>query len=113
MQSPALRSYVATCAPTSRRTARIFHDDTGDPALTLDMYEDGDHLARAARAGRYTEMLFDPACVQRCSVIFHSLDFVVFFLVFTAIYWRLPHRGQNLLLLAAATSSTATSIRGS
>jgi len=35
-------------------------------------------------------------------VIFHSLDFVVFFIVVTAAYWRLPHRGQNILLLAAS-----------
>jgi D-alanyl-lipoteichoic acid acyltransferase DltB (MBOAT superfamily) len=35
-------------------------------------------------------------------MIFHSLDFVVFFLLTTAIYWRLPHRGQNLLLLVAS-----------
>jgi len=35
-------------------------------------------------------------------VIFHSLDFVVFFLLVTALYWRLPQRGQNILLLAAS-----------
>jgi alginate O-acetyltransferase complex protein AlgI len=35
-------------------------------------------------------------------VIFHSLDFVVFFIVVTAVYWRLPHRGQNVLLLGAS-----------
>ncbi len=35
-------------------------------------------------------------------MIFHSLDFVVFFIVVTAAYWRLPHRGQNILLLAAS-----------
>ena len=35
-------------------------------------------------------------------MIFHSLDFVAFFLVVTAIYWCLPHRAQNLLLLAAS-----------
>lgn len=29
------------------------HDDTGDPAQTLAMYEDGDHIARAHRQ-RYT-----------------------------------------------------------
>jgi len=33
-------------------------------------------------------------------VIFHSLDFVAFFLVTTAIYWLLPHRRQNVLLVA-------------
>ena len=35
-------------------------------------------------------------------MIFHSLDFVVFFVVVTAVYWRLGHRGQNLLLLVAS-----------
>jgi D-alanyl-lipoteichoic acid acyltransferase DltB (MBOAT superfamily) len=35
-------------------------------------------------------------------VIFHSLDFVLFIVVVAAIYWMLPHRGQNLLLLAAS-----------
>ncbi|BCS33440.1 hypothetical protein TBR22_A26670 [Luteitalea sp. TBR-22] len=35
-------------------------------------------------------------------MIFHSLDFVVFFLLVTAVYWRLPHGGQNWLLLVAS-----------
>ncbi len=35
-------------------------------------------------------------------MIFHSLDFLVFFLVTLAAYWSLPLRGQNLLLLAAS-----------
>ena len=35
-------------------------------------------------------------------MIFHSLDFVVFFIVVTAVYWRLPQRGQNVLLLVAS-----------
>jgi len=35
-------------------------------------------------------------------MIFHSLDFAAFFLVVVAIYWRLPHAAQNLLLLAAS-----------
>jgi len=35
-------------------------------------------------------------------VIFHSLDFVLFFLVFTAIYWWLPHRFQNIFLFAGS-----------
>ncbi len=33
---------------------------------------------------------------------FHSLDFVAFALLVTAIYWRLPHGGQNWFLLAAS-----------
>jgi D-alanyl-lipoteichoic acid acyltransferase DltB (MBOAT superfamily) len=35
-------------------------------------------------------------------MIFHSLDFVVFFVVTVAIYWRLPRRGQNLFLVLAS-----------
>ena len=35
-------------------------------------------------------------------MIFHSLDFAAFFLIVVTIYWRLPHRGQNLLLLGAS-----------
>ena len=35
-------------------------------------------------------------------MIFHSLDFVIFFVLVTAAYWRLPHRGQNVLLLVAS-----------
>jgi D-alanyl-lipoteichoic acid acyltransferase DltB (MBOAT superfamily) len=35
-------------------------------------------------------------------VIFHSLEFLVFFPVTLAIYWLLPHRAQNVLLLVAS-----------
>ncbi len=35
-------------------------------------------------------------------MIFHSPDFVVFFLLVTTLYWRLPHRGQNVLLFVAS-----------
>lgn len=35
-------------------------------------------------------------------MIFHSLDFVLFFLAFTTVYWRLPQRGQNALLLVGS-----------
>jgi alginate O-acetyltransferase complex protein AlgI len=35
-------------------------------------------------------------------MIFHSFDFVVFFIVTTIAYWRLPHRAQNALLLVAS-----------
>ncbi len=35
-------------------------------------------------------------------MIFHSLDFVVFFVVVVAIYWRLPTGGQNVLLLVSS-----------
>jgi alginate O-acetyltransferase complex protein AlgI len=35
-------------------------------------------------------------------VIFHSLDFLFFFVSTVAVYWMLPHRWQNLLLLGAS-----------
>jgi hypothetical protein len=57
-QSPALRRYVDALRSYVTTRGALFHDDTGDPALTIDMYEDGDHLARHAR-GRYTENLYN------------------------------------------------------
>ncbi len=33
---------------------------------------------------------------------FHSLDYVAFFLIVTAVYWRLSHGGQNWFLLGAS-----------
>ena len=35
-------------------------------------------------------------------MIFHSLDFLVFFVVTATVYWTLPHRWQNVLLLGAS-----------
>lgn len=35
-------------------------------------------------------------------MIFHSIDFVLFFLLVTAAYWRMPQRGQNVLLLVSS-----------
>jgi alginate O-acetyltransferase complex protein AlgI len=35
-------------------------------------------------------------------VIFHSLDFIAFFVVVTVLYWSLSHRWQNVLLLIAS-----------
>ncbi len=35
-------------------------------------------------------------------MIFHSLTFVAFFLVVVTVYWRLPHRAQNVLLLVSS-----------
>jgi hypothetical protein len=57
-QSPALRRYVSALRAYVTARGALFHDDTGDPALTIDMYEDGDHLARHARR-RYTENLYN------------------------------------------------------
>jgi hypothetical protein len=57
-QSRPLKRYVADLAAYIEANGERFRDDTGDPALTLDMYEDGDHIAREARR-RYTEIFFD------------------------------------------------------
>jgi D-alanyl-lipoteichoic acid acyltransferase DltB (MBOAT superfamily) len=35
-------------------------------------------------------------------MIFHSLDFIVFFVVTLVVYWHLPHRGQNAFLVLAS-----------
>ncbi|HEX6163291.1 MAG TPA: MBOAT family O-acyltransferase [Vicinamibacterales bacterium] len=35
-------------------------------------------------------------------MIFHSLDFLAFFVITLAAYWALPHRAQNVLLLVAS-----------
>ena len=35
-------------------------------------------------------------------MIFHSVDFIVFFVVVLAVYWRLGHRLQNVFLLASS-----------
>ena len=57
-QSPALRRYIQDLRRYVQARGAILHDDTGDPAMTLDMYEDGDHIARHAR-DRYTRMLYE------------------------------------------------------
>jgi hypothetical protein len=54
-QSAALRRYVTKLHAYVESHGGVFMDDTGDPAQTLDMYEDGDHLSRDGRR-RYTEM---------------------------------------------------------
>jgi hypothetical protein len=54
-QSPALQRYVARLESYVEARGGVFMDDTGDPAETLDMYADGDHLSPDGRR-RYTEM---------------------------------------------------------
>ena len=56
-QSAALRRYIARLSEYVRQHGAVWRDDTGDPALTLDMYGDGDHLAREAM-DRYTAVLW-------------------------------------------------------
>jgi hypothetical protein len=57
-QSPALRKYVRDLRDYVQAHGGILHDDTGDPAITLDMYEDGDHIARNARPV-YTQLFYE------------------------------------------------------
>jgi hypothetical protein len=57
-QSPALRRYARDLQAYIESRGGKFHDDTGDTAITLDMYEDGDHIGRAYRR-LYTAILFE------------------------------------------------------
>jgi hypothetical protein len=66
-QSAALRQYVRDLRAYVQANGGILHDDTGDPAITLDMYEDGDHIARQARAA-YTRLFY-----QRLRVLFRPV----------------------------------------
>jgi hypothetical protein len=54
-QSAALRRYISRLHAYVESHGGVLMDDTGDPAQTLDLYEDGDHLSRDGRR-RYTEM---------------------------------------------------------
>lgn len=56
-QSAALRAYVADLSNYVRAQGGMWRDDTGDPSMSLDMYGDGDHLARHARE-RYTTLFW-------------------------------------------------------
>jgi hypothetical protein len=53
-QSPALLRYVARLQAYVEGRGGVFMEDTGDPAETLDLYADGDHLSIEGRR-RYTE----------------------------------------------------------
>jgi len=53
-QSPALQRYVRELRAYIESRGGLLLDDTGDPAETLDWYEDGDHLSREGRR-LYTE----------------------------------------------------------
>jgi len=55
-QSRALRDYIAALRTYVDSQGGIFHDDTGDPNLPLEMYDDGDHVKEAWRR-HYTENL--------------------------------------------------------
>ncbi len=52
-QSPELVRYVADLKAWLESNGALFHDDTGDPEMTLDLYRDGDHVNDRRR---YTEI---------------------------------------------------------
>ena len=95
-QSPALQN-VHRRLPRlgGRRRARASTTRPAIPELTLDLYEDGDHVAD--RRPLHADL--PPPARSAVAMTFHSLPFVIFFPVVLAVYWRLPHRGQNVLLL--------------
>ncbi|MGI8672783.1 MAG: hypothetical protein ACR2LU_09265 [Luteitalea sp.] len=57
VQSPELQAYARAFEAYVEGQGMDFHDDTGDPAQTLAMYEDGDHIGRAHRQ-RYTRQFW-------------------------------------------------------
>lgn len=57
-QSRAMRRYVSELREYIEANGGILHDETGDTAITLDMYADGDHIASDARRP-YTAMFFE------------------------------------------------------
>ena len=102
-------SPISVRGPTPRHAC--FHDETGDP-------ESDARPLRRRRSRRGSAALhahFPAAPRFPVSMTFHSLPFVLFVAGRRlAIYWRLPHRGQNVAAARApATCSTAGFIRGS
>ena len=46
VQSPSMQRYVAHLRAYLRANLAYYHDDWGDPEQPLEIYEDGDHIAR-------------------------------------------------------------------
>jgi hypothetical protein len=65
-QSPELQRYVADLEEWLEGNGACFHDDTGDPEMTLDLYADGDHVGDRRR---YTEIFR-----RRLDPLFRPLD---------------------------------------
>ena len=51
-QPPALQRYVADFRAWAESQGALFHDDTGDPEMSEDLYEDGDHVLDRIRYTR-------------------------------------------------------------
>lgn len=57
-QSDALDAYLAAFREWAESEGHLLLDETDDPRLTLDMYHDGDHLAKHAME-EYTRLFFE------------------------------------------------------
>jgi hypothetical protein len=57
-QSEALRTYIEELRRYVTSQGAMWRDDTGDPLMTLDLYGDGDHIAREMRQ-RYTAIFWN------------------------------------------------------
>lgn len=58
--TPELAAYVAKLRAWTSANAALFHDDTGDPEMTLALYGDGDHVADRQRYSEIFRRRLDP-----------------------------------------------------
>jgi hypothetical protein len=59
-QPPALTRYVSDFRAWAESQGLCFYDETGDPELTLDLYEDGDHVRDRITYTRIFRRRLDP-----------------------------------------------------
>ena len=59
-QPPALVRYISDFRRWAESQGACFYDETGDPELTLDLYEDGDHFRDRAAYTRIFRRRLDP-----------------------------------------------------
>jgi hypothetical protein len=57
--SPALKRYIADFRAWAEAEHACFHDETGDPGLTVDLYGDGDHVEDRLRYTRIFRQRLD------------------------------------------------------
>ena len=59
-QLPQLKRYIEDFRAWAESNGACFYDETGDPELTLDLYEDGDHFADRLAYTRIFRRRLDP-----------------------------------------------------
>jgi hypothetical protein len=59
-QSPSLQRYIADFRAWAESQGAVFHDETGDPDMTEDLYEDGDHVLDRHRYTTIFRRRLDP-----------------------------------------------------